>query len=62
MEFWTKNHTHFKVCVCFVLFFCQGAAESDHDDKENEDSFDAAADPHKLLNVDLSKYVWHGLS
>ncbi|XP_073259026.1 AP-3 complex subunit delta-1-like isoform X2 [Porites lutea] len=33
----------------------EGAAESDHDDKENEDSFDAAADPHKLLNVDLSK-------
>lgn len=33
----------------------EGAAESDHDDKENEESFDAAADPHKLLNVDLSK-------
>ena len=49
-------------CFCFCFSFCQGAAESDHDDKENEESFDAAADPHKLLNVDLSKYVWHGLS
>ena len=46
----------------FCFCFCQGAAESDHDDKENEESFDAAADPHKLLNVDLSKYVWHGFS
>ena len=48
--------------VLFCFCFCQGAAESDHDDKENEESFDAAADPHKLLNVDLSKYVWHGFS
>jgi len=50
------------VLFCFCFSFCQGAAESDHDDKENEESFDPAADPHKLLNVDLSKYVWNGLS
>ena len=29
--------------------------ESDHGDKDTEELVDAASDPHRLLNVDLSK-------
>lgn len=33
----------------------EGAEESDHDDKEKDEPVNATADPHRLLNVDLSK-------
>jgi len=38
-----------------ITFDSQGAEESDHDGKENDEPVDATADPHRLLNVDLSK-------
>jgi len=43
---------------CFLrslTFDPQGAEESDHDEKEKDEPVDATADPHRLLNVDLSK-------
>ena len=39
----------------FCLF--KGAEESDQDEKGKEEINTATADPHSLLNVDLSKYV-----
>ena len=40
-----------------ITFDSQGAEESDHDEKEKDEPVNATADPHRLLNVDLSKYI-----
>ena len=49
----------FSLSLFFFLksftFDLQGAEESDHDDKEKDEPVSATADPHRLLNVDLSK-------
>lgn len=41
--------------LVMIIFDSQGAEESDHEEKEKDEPVDAAADPHRLLNVDLSK-------